>query len=62
MMISTLLPVGAINETEVAFLNSVGKDGFYYLVDNNSNQWRISESDYLLLKNKGFQTKEVRYK
>lgn len=57
MMISTVLPFGAINESEVQLIVE-RKNGKYYLIDNNGNRWEIQREEFIYLQSKGYQVKE----
>ena len=57
MMISTIMPFGAINESEVRFIVE-RKNGKNYLIDNNGNKWKIQRDEFVYLQSKGYQVKE----
>lgn len=59
-MISTIKPYGAIREREISFLTLNSNINRYFIVDNSSNQWEISEKDFNNLHSHGFEIKEVR--
>lgn len=59
-MISTIKPYGAIREREISFLTLDSNINRFFIVDNSSNQWEISENDFNNLHSHGFEIKEVR--
>lgn len=56
-MIKTLVPFGAIKESEIAFIFKMDKNKFF-LIDINGNRWKISEDTYRLLDCKDIPIKE----